>query len=50
MRKKLYSEMAQISHNAVTPVRLETGKKIGPVKDPNSLALLVGVQRSDMGF
>ena len=37
-KKKLYSEMAQISHNAVTPVRLETDKNVGPDKDPNCLA------------
>ena len=42
--------MAQISHNAVTPVRLETDKKVGPDKDPNCLAFLVGVQRSNIGF
>ena len=50
MRKKLYSEMAQISHNAVTPVRLETDKKVRPDKDPNCLAFLVGVQCSNIGF
>ena len=50
MRQKLYSEMAQISHNAVTPVRLETDKKVGPDKDPNCLAFLVGIQRSNIGF